>query len=567
VAEAVARFADEVSPAVKALPGGDAPAPRAAAGKGSAGPGGFGFGEDIGSGDAMFGGGVDLDFELGSSAALLGRSGKPPAPRSSLQHLAHEQQEHQQQEQRRPSAGGLSGLDQDAAGLLVRAGLQGFGPALAALGFTDLETLVDPSVLDDATLLSDVGMSKLDIRKFRGALVKDGALLAATVASRQRGAARARDGKKDGGASVRTGRASVEPAYGVPQQGKTDPQDAAPQPRGSLGASGRGSSTGGGGGGGGSSDELAQELKRAGLGKLVQPLAARGVTTVAGLKARPDAWLRAELNQSTVSVRKLRQLSARGSLTTPAVTVTVAADNADDDRGSLGASLAGEFGLDDIYGREQAKAAEQRSAGSTGGGGAGAASGAWAASHAPNGAPLAAALKQAALSRLLQPLGAKGVGTLEGLAAKPDAWLSKELGLAKVDLRRLRAVVPAPGSGGGGGGGAGAAARPGAQESAAAGASQLNPMLVASNRAAVAAAAASPLPAGWQAVVDPTSGGTYYYCEASGETTWARPTATGGIAAATVAAAGAALPLRSGGADAPGGEDDGELEVDFGSIY
>jgi len=34
----------------------------------------------------------------------------------------------------------------------------------------------------------------------------------------------------------------------------------------------------------------------------------------------------------------------------------------------------------------------------------------------------------------------------------------------------------------------------------------------------------APLPAGWEAVVDPDSGSTYYYNAESGESSWDRPT-------------------------------------------
>jgi len=377
VNEALAEFLVEVFPAVKEMPGGNAPF------------GGSGAAEDVGEekgGDEP----MDLDDELGGAgmSVAVQRSSK---------------------------------MDLDVAAVLKKAGLQGYALVLTAHGFTDLETLIDPDVLDDATLMQDIKMTKMDIRKFRGLLQKDGAVLAAKISTKGKDG---KDGKggKDG---------KPDPmAYGEAQQGKADPSadDGEVDLDGGNAAREKAKA---GEASGPSSSPLAIVLKKAGLGKLLAPLATHGIVTIDHLAGCSDDWLKTELQQSKMDMRKLRAV-------VPASTGGEVAGGGDDT-----------LDLDSIDGgrgaREKAKANEQNPLNAV----------------QASGASLVVVLKQAGLVKLLEPLAALGVTTSNGLADRTDDWLVNVLNLSKMDRRKLRAVVPAPeiaagstgGDFGGGGGG------------------------------------------------------------------------------------------------------------------
>jgi hypothetical protein len=162
-----------------------------------------------------------------------------------------------------------------------------FALVLAAHGFSDLETLIDPDVLDDATLLSDIKMTKMDIRKFRSVLNKDGAILASKVAAKLKGGGKDCCDGKGGGKADGKGSAGFSLAGfgGV----DLDDEDTALSSSSSRGA-------------------LVSALRKAGLSKLLEPLVARGVDSVALLASCSDDWLKAELKQSKMDVRKLRHV-------------------------------------------------------------------------------------------------------------------------------------------------------------------------------------------------------------------------------------------------------------------
>ena len=90
---------------------------------------------------------------------------------------------------------GSGGADPLMRALLRASGLGRYESELVDLGFTDVEMLGDRELLDDATLLDQLKMSKLDVRRLRAALsqrMRSGGLAAAmsgagaTSASRDR---------------------------------------------------------------------------------------------------------------------------------------------------------------------------------------------------------------------------------------------------------------------------------------------------------------------------------------------------------------------------------------------
>ena len=60
------------------------------------------------------------------------------------------------------------------AEFLGGAGLGRFAPALAGLGFGDVETASDRELLDDDTLLTAVGLDRGEIRAFRALVACEG---------------------------------------------------------------------------------------------------------------------------------------------------------------------------------------------------------------------------------------------------------------------------------------------------------------------------------------------------------------------------------------------------------
>ena len=75
---------------------------------------------------------------------------------------------------------------------LASANLDQYAPKLAALGYTDVEDLSDRHILDDNTLVAEVGMTKDDVRALRAKIAKEGTNPTMMKAKRDQG----KNGKK-----------------------------------------------------------------------------------------------------------------------------------------------------------------------------------------------------------------------------------------------------------------------------------------------------------------------------------------------------------------------------------
>jgi hypothetical protein len=294
-------------------------------------------------------------------------------------------------------------MEADAMAVLKKAGVSNYALVLAAHGFTDLETLIDPDVLDDSTLLQNIKMTKMDIRKFRGLLQKDGAVLSAKVASKY-----AKENAKDGKGGGKGGKGGKEDpmAYGESQQAKLDQVGDDPDLEG-----GRAARENTKAGEALSSSSLEVVLRKAGLGKFLAPLAERGIDSVDLLAGCTDGWLKTDISLSKMDLRKLRAV-------VPAAAVLVAGVGADGVESLDGGRAA----------REQAKVAEAVGA-------VGAAS--------ADGDALATVLRKTGQGKFVEPLVANGITTVAMLADVSNDWLVAELKLSKMDMRKLRAVIPA----------------------------------------------------------------------------------------------------------------------------
>ena len=343
-------------------------------------------------------------------------------------------------------------MEEDARLLLRKADLLKYEARLVLFGFTDLETLLDREVLDDATLAKDVGMTKLDIRKFRALLQRDGAKFEAALARAQNGG---KDGGKQGG-SKQQGKEDPS-SYGGSQQGKEDPmaKDKAAKGKASgqllsaevldldalasesseefmspeakekakIAASRRKASKsssssaaaaavmkGADGKGGASSErnQLLKDLKKNGLLERCAPLFDHGVDSVEALAAKDDAWLKATLQLSKMELRKLRIIAP---YTAPAGAAALDA-------------VASMIDLDPIVSASTISNTIE-------GGGNPAAT-----------LQLRTALKGVGLLEKCEPMFELGVESAVDLASKDDAWLKEKLQLTKMECRKVRILAP-----------------------------------------------------------------------------------------------------------------------------
>lgn len=101
------------------------------------------------------------------------------------------------------------------AAFLAGANLSRHAASLATLGYTDVEDLSDRHILDDQTLIEQVGMSKDDVRALRAKIAKEGSnptMMRAKRAAGKSGKPSSRGGAEASGASLGSARAQEEQA-------------------------------------------------------------------------------------------------------------------------------------------------------------------------------------------------------------------------------------------------------------------------------------------------------------------------------------------------------------------
>jgi serine/threonine protein kinase len=288
-------------------------------------------------------------------------------------------------------------MDVETRSFLRKAGLEKYERLFVDFGFTDMEILMDRELLDDSTLARDVKMSKLDIRRFRAVLEKDGAVTAAKA--RRMAAKDGRDPKAAWGAakqakddelrkgkgeqsafdepadSLDGGRAAAERAKnGQTNDRRASFSIAAPSPLEEAEKS-----------------MLFAALKKAGLAKCMGLLLQANVRSRAAIAALEDEALLKLLDLSRMDLRKLRAVVPFAVMATPV------APAPSPPAGTLAVRV------------EQAK--------------------------------LAGVLQEAGMKHLVPDLEKAGVKSTKQAADKDDAWLAGTLKLTKLDILRLRAAL------------------------------------------------------------------------------------------------------------------------------